>query len=126
MTLTEFLLARIAEDEELAWNLIPYDCPPNCCAPEGWVGHACFICGTREFGGTREAIEEIAREHDEKIHHRSRVLAECEAKRRIVERCTPLANLQVRRQTRTLAHDVLLDLALPYADHPDYRQEWKP
>lgn len=54
------------------------------------------------------------------------VCADVEAKRAIVERCAPLANIQVRRQTRNLAGDVLRSLALPYADHPDYREEWKP
>jgi hypothetical protein len=33
--------------------------------------------------------------------------------------------MQVRRQTRELAFDTLRDLALPYADHPDYRDEWR-
>jgi HEAT repeat protein len=49
----------------------------------------------------------------------ARVLAECEAKRRIVERVSDVAwaTYSVR--------DVVLELlALPYADHPDYRKEW--
>lgn len=51
MRLDEFLLARIAEDEAPTWELVPYSCEPGCCAPAGWVGHRCLICGTEEFGG---------------------------------------------------------------------------
>lgn len=47
--------------------------------------------------------------------HNARVLAEIEAKRRIVEWFTKPSDLLILRC-----------LALPYADHPDYRQEWKP
>src|SRR5947208_1660984 len=54
MTLTEFLLARIAEDEDEARHLPP--APPPSSLPAG----ACFGCGTN-------------------------LLAEAEAKRRIVE-----------------------------------------
>ena len=43
-----------------------------------------------------------------------RTRADLEAKRRIVERW------------RELHPDVLRLLALPYADHPDYDQEWRP
>ena len=47
-----------------------------------------------------------------------RALAECESKRRIVE-------MAVARDSYSDA--VLLGyLATPYADHPDYREEWKP
>jgi len=51
----------------------------------------------------------------------ARQLAECEAKRRIV------ATIQRWLDTGypTLDH-VLFALALPYADHPDYRDEWRP
>jgi hypothetical protein len=89
MTLTEFLLARIAEDERAAnadWSNLGYD--------------------------------------------PARVLAECEAKRRILdlhrsgEVCDPCSGW--------LGTDPAADcptlrlLALPYADHPDYRAaEWK-
>jgi hypothetical protein len=43
----------------------------------------------------------------------ARVLAECEAKRRIVEQVNGMEY-------------VLRLLALPYADHEDYRPEWRP
>lgn len=52
-----------------------------------------------------------------------RVLAECEAKRRIVAwelQVAERAHLQPEQRV------ILQLLALPYADHPDYRQEWRP
>ena len=126
MTLTDFLLARIAEDEAPTWKLIPYACPPGCCAPEGWVGHRCLICDEESYGGTVEAITEIAEEHAEKVHRRARVLAECEAKRAVVG-----LHPEMLGWCQGCAHEsypcrTLLALALPYADHPDYREEWRP
>lgn len=85
MTLTEFLLARIAEDEA---------------APLEW----------QRVGG--EAGSLAAR----------RLLAECEAKRR-----------QIAHLIRFMEGDYapwneeqLQIMATVYADHPDYRDEWKP
>lgn len=93
MTLTEFLLARIAEDEaqanrskaDLAMN-------PNLRIPAEWVSGVA-----------------------------DRVLAECEAKRRIVEHCEP------DPLTKSPGDEYVLRLlALPYADRPGYREEWRP
>jgi hypothetical protein len=98
VTLTDFLLARIAEDERDA-----RDC-------KEWSD--CFACPTHETFDT------------------ARVLAECEAKRRIVERHNLIAAGQ--GETIELAFheqglfEALHFLALPYADHPDYREEWRP
>jgi hypothetical protein len=86
MTLTDFLLARIAEDE--AARVIPDGDP-------GWPF-------------TRSA-EEIAESE--------RWKAECEAKRRIVER--EMADVDEPDWV------LLRLLAIPYADHPDYREEWR-
>lgn len=91
MTLTEFLLARIAEDEarlrkaERPWSA-PHD--PDC---DYYPGDTPCTCNLLE-----------------------RLLAECEAKRRIV------ANAQ------DPGDDIFVRLlALPFADHSDYREEWK-
>lgn len=87
-TITEFLLARIAEDESAADRVEfrPY------------VGD-----------GVPQSLTD-------------RVLAECEAKRRIVEvaRYAPegAGGWGFRRTLRALAS--------VYADHPDYRDEWRP
>jgi hypothetical protein len=91
MTLAEFLLTRIAEDEAVA---------------------------RRGFGMTD-----------------GRVLAECGAKRRIVELVTEEQPLDQghweghgsgERWVADHAPEVLRLLALPYAGHPDYRAEWRP
>jgi len=137
-SLTEFLLARIAEDEAPTFELVPYECAPGCCAPAGWVGAHCLICKTTDFGGTVEAITQLAHEHEDAFHQRQRALAECEAKRRIVD----LHPVRVERDwvnpVDGPAHEVnehycaicgwvpdscdtVKALALPYADHPDYR-----
>jgi hypothetical protein len=86
MTLTEFLLARIAEDEASATNWLRFEVrdgiPGNYAIPD-------------------------------------RVLAECEAKRRIVGLIDPDRN-------RWSVRNILGTLALPYADHPDYDEGWRP
>jgi len=51
-----------------------------------------------------------------------RVLAECAAKRAIVERYVYLAGHGDSGDARW----VLAALALPYADRPGYRAEWRP
>jgi hypothetical protein len=100
VTLTEFLLARIAEDEVAARE-------PQWLALEYGVDSA----GRAAFS--------------------SRVLAECEAKRRIVEELSPAVDYDrdrfiVQSTLEAAATASLRFLALPYADHPDYREEWKP
>jgi len=124
-TLTEFLLARIAEDEERAsrtsyyWNEGP------------------------------DLLDHIETRH---VDLTARVLAECEAKRRIVERHRPArfidTSIGVNSTVCLICHianehypdaegnprlmqmfhpcDTLRLLALPYADHEQYRQEWRP
>ena len=108
MTLTEFLLARIAEEEHVAqqWPLA-LDPPPK--------GHAFWI----DTAG--HPVYEP----------RTKVLAECEAKRRIVEIHGPSDRREYdyalcKRCTDGHPCDTLRLLALPYADHPDYREEWRP
>jgi hypothetical protein len=85
MTLTEFLLARIAEDEAVAREVAR--------GPRGW--------------GKTTARRRIA---------------DCEAKRRIIAR---LCDVEWTG-SRAVRDVVLAELAVPYADHPDYRPEWKP
>ncbi len=92
MTLVEFLRARLAEDDAAA---------------------RAFGIGVWSVAGPQ--AEHIARWDP------ARVLAECEAKRRIIE--------QVRdvKWGGFAVRDTILELlALPYADHPDYRAWWAP
>jgi hypothetical protein len=88
MEISEFLLARIAEDEASA-DLRPYNMP-------------CAECG--QDGG--------------------RVLAECEAKRRIVgdygfREHAPGRGLSI------FGERILGALASVYADHPDFDPAWR-
>lgn len=116
-TLTDFLLARIAEDEEVARVACEHD--PSSRAPI-WTSLRSGKPGVCDHG-PRGSVE----------MQPTRVLAECDAKRRIVRRCI-LSEQRSRDGNMVLAADYLAsfedcrDLALPYADHPDYREEWKP
>jgi hypothetical protein len=111
MTLTEFLRARIARDREIA--LLPTNHWTECPAPRDG---------------------ECTCSNDVAVWNRRR-MAECEAKRRIVER------YEVAERAVWNGDDVvfdylnpesvaqaliacLMDLATVYADHPDYDEEW--
>lgn len=84
-TLTDFLLARIAEDEHRL-DVPEFDEVDSARGP-GWGNRGdCPICGAYGSDGTEVVTEEAWWEHAESAHQRSRVLAECEAKRRIVEK----------------------------------------
>lgn len=113
MTLTEFLLARIAEDEADAQSASPS--PWRVTYDEGDFGLT-----TYDYPSDRVVVrtpEPYDQDHVARWQP-SRVLAECEAKRRIVEEVLPIHPdydpLYVQRL-----------LALPYADHPDYDQSWR-
>lgn len=66
----------------------------------------------------------------------ARVLAEVDAKRRIIEQHTVTEASEFEGKTDTITYcpicrndgecPTLRLLALPYADHPDYRAEWRP
>lgn len=97
MTLTDFLLARIAEDE--AVTLGEGDWPQV----------------------------EVALAHD---WYRARVLAECGAKRRVVERylaleARSLGGSLFRAGELTEAVRALFILAKVYAGHPDFQGGWR-
>lgn len=116
MKLTEFLLARIAEDEHHARKLAESD---------------------------RRPILALAITLD----HPRRILSECESRRRIVELhevsvewtwVTPFDGPAYREASvscevcgwaaegESSGCDTLRALALPYADHPDFDESWRP
>jgi hypothetical protein len=120
-TLDEFLLARIAEDKRVATDA----------ARDEW--------GVDDVG-TPGSAHPHAAEHVAR-HHPARVLAECAAKRRLVLACRDsrfdraflgarphgMADFPLTpRDQHQLAALTLALLALPYADHHDYRPEWRP
>ncbi len=104
-TLTKFLLARIAEDGAVAREA----------GDSGPVTHGrrseLTQVWDRDYGPVEGSIEIDS----------LRVLAECEAKRQIVEHCD-YDHLALSPGDPY----VLQLLALPYADHPDFREEWRP
>jgi hypothetical protein len=124
MNLDEFLLARIAEDKRVATAAAGAD---------GRLEWTPDLVGDGP-GGTGWN-EHVVR------HDPARVLAECSAKRRIVLACRDarpetafvgthppgMADFPVTAQDQhQLAALTLALLALPYADHPHYRPEWRP
>ena len=117
MTLVEFLLARIAEDETKARD-----------------AQADAMVGARWKRWPEDAYTEI---QTMVLSSSRRALAECEAKRRIVERETERLREQWRarrdehRETfdewlRPPYGETLRILASVYADHPDYDEAWRP
>jgi hypothetical protein len=127
MTLTEFLMARISEDEARARDAF-YE-------GQRWIPEEeAVVAADRDL----DAILFLDRRRDAVHAARwspARVLAECEAKRRIVETAQRTqASLESRRAPandaingHVLAYrDVVRQLAVIYADHPDYRKEWRP
>ena len=114
MTLAEFLLARIAEDED--WP------------PEDELGHDAFYRCPLAYGHQGECTCGA-------VAARRRALAECEAKRRIVEayleaealmRATPGQSVEAAIMIGgAKAFEVVCKvLAQVYAEHPDYDQAW--
>jgi len=131
MTLTDFLLARIAEDEAVArsaatqWQDFHGDA--------GYPTHGLYL----DMGGGD--MDRLPGEHAAHIarHDPARVLAGCAAKRRIIAMSDGGADFEAAMPTRGYAQpyhspsaDVMTRtrqlLALPYGDHPDYDEAWRP
>lgn len=93
--LVEFLLARIEEDEWAAGDIHHAACERN------WTHGADCSC-----------------------RRPARVMAECEAKRRIIEGFTRALVNEGHPSDRLPDVDVFRSLALPHADHPDYDRAW--
>lgn len=131
MNLTEFLTARIDEDEEVAqaaadrgerWATMTEETADgeNAYYTIETAHGALPIAELAEFSETgRQTSEHVAR------HDPARVLAECEAKRRIVAGLVHGSDVYV--PTQVIATEATLRLlALPYANHPDYDEAWRP
>lgn len=118
ITLTEFLTARIDEDKaraDDAWKAVDNGA----------------VVWDRLHPDVRAAMWTPAR-----------VLAECEAKRRILDMHTSAATWDGGEEcaqcsfheayegfndvSETFPCPTLRFLALPYADHPDYQEAWRP
>jgi hypothetical protein len=104
LTITDFLLARIAEDEAVA----------QVAAGPNWT--------TGAMGDKPHMIHK--RRHDP-----VRVLAECKAKRAIVADLGGLIEYDrdkfiVSPQVESVASRTLQRMGAPYADHPDFDPAW--
>lgn len=112
MTIVEFLEARIAEDEAIARGM-PFE--------SQWTAHPDETGQPITAGGARIATcAESVMEHISR-HCPARVLAECEAKRRIVEQL----QRNVHGAPQGWIDRILEHLAVVYVDHPDYREAWR-
>lgn len=128
--LSTFLLERVADRERIAedaggggWDVV-HDAVPH--VEDSRTGEV--ICQTQR--------DEWARHIG--WHNPQQVLLECAAQRRIVDVYVRTAHAmdRVTREEETVyvgarvaAEEAALVaklLALPYADHPDYREEWRP
>ena len=135
MTLSEFLTARFDEDEAAAraaggewWYTAEVPGKSMRTRPDEPVR---IVIDSPKTLVTYEVTSPEMAEHIAR-NHPARVLAECEAKRRMVAEVEWLWSA-VQREDELIhaakfnaSWDMLAMAALPYADHPDYQQEWKP
>lgn len=102
MTITEFLLARIEEDERAAGSL-----------KSDWEKYPPSVCDVAQVGYLDAGDPD-------------RVLAECAAKRRIVEQARAYSPESEYGDAEGWALvDVMRALATVHADHPDFLEEWR-
>nr|WTB35006.1 DUF6221 family protein [Streptomyces sp. NBC_00830] len=124
--LVEFLRARFNEEAELADR-----CDGDACGVWTAQGHTVDFC-QMDLSGFHPAIAQHVALHDP-----ARVLREVEAKRRVLARhqlSPAVGDPELPWDNRDDCQfdgndwpcDDFLDLAFPYANHPDYRKQWLP
>lgn len=131
MTLTEFLLDRIHEDEAAALN-VP-DGPWFAANIEEMAPNGHVVLGPLVDPADPESYSWVlGADSDQEISQYvarfdpARVLAECQAKRRIVEHEQDRPEKDFRPLPPEVDTAVLRLLALPHSDHPDYDESWRP
>ncbi|MCX4543759.1 DUF6221 family protein [Streptomyces sp. NBC_01565] len=146
--LINFLRDRLADDERAAQLMEKFYPSPWELSDRGWMarvvadGPAFREVIQLEDGPWKPTGEDVLWLGDiidhVSRHDPARVLAEVDAKRRIValhsdstgHSCSITDKTGYELNYADVAGDeactTLRLLALPYADHPDYRQEWKP
>ena len=107
MDIRDFLLARIAEEETYAYHALGLLGMEN----PWWTGVALKSCFPDLSRADALHIEQ---------HSPRRVMADCAARRAIVEAFDP----DMPDLDPYVGRDVVAILAAVYADHPDYQQEW--
>lgn len=120
MNITEFLEARIAEDEAGAIDAAAM--------LEGrhWEDDGTSVSSGEDtfwVDGLCVRSPEMVSAHIAR-HDPARVLAECAAKRAMVQLLGPALNAPLHHVERALSESALKHLAAVYKDHPSYQQEW--
>lgn len=130
--LSAFLLARIAEDEAVARScefprwLSWIEGRDGLAGDSGlflYAAHSTSRTADEEVWGFADAEQDHAARWDP-----ARVLAECEARRIEVRFLSDLDTHRLRDTTNglsSIAYSVLCRMAHPYADHPDFREDWR-
>lgn len=123
MTIVEFLLARIAEDEAAARA-----------ASDGALAGPYNAHWDKPFSATIDVGGEVIDTGDRQLadhiarHDPARVLAECAAKRRLVALHELDPDAGVDYECGEVEHNwpcpTLRALATPFSDDPDYRDAW--
>ena len=136
MTLTEFLEARIAEDEAVVTELIA-DYMSSLMEERKRYGRPeDELTPIAPIETTYDPGQDYSLSPDDYYPllnvHPARVLAECAAKRGLIDKARWAdeagedALMTAGEYGRASAfEDVLEWLALPYADHPDYDEAWR-
>lgn len=138
--LIEFLRTRLDEDEQTARDALHADAVN----PGVWTTehhnsathsepNRCHIAEDRS-GNYWSVAHEVFIPNAEHMarHDPARVLAEVDAKRRLVSMFAPKLGEDVEAELAKgndlpwMGQQALAVLALPYSDHPDYREEWRP
>lgn len=132
--LVAFVEARLEDDEQGALNALDRDWRPD-------GAKSCQVYSIRDEGyGSNRTIAWCRNGHDDDFanalhiarHDPARVLRDVEAKRRLLkwaqDRLHDAEDFPADQEYQLEAVGVLRLhlplLALPYADHPDYRAEW--
>jgi hypothetical protein len=124
--LIAFLKARLAEDAVLAAAASPGPWRVNAESDEVLAVDDITVAEGFALSGRqlRATTEHIARWHP------LRVVAEAEAKRQAVDHYERIRAVTKDEEPYLLAEGAVRKqiqiMALPYANHPDYRQEWRP
>jgi hypothetical protein len=115
--LANFLLARIAEDEEVALQSAES-------YPGVWTWdrkrQGDVACDGHYSVLYQDSTDDSSTPHILRWQPQ-RVLVECEAKRKAVQQLLGWPDKDVEHWA---IYEAVAFLALPYANHPDYREEW--
>lgn len=134
MTLTEFLLARIAENEAVAREAASIAGTPwrATYGRQVETSRDGYLVTPEDEHSDLDDPADAVSQHIAR-HDPVRVLAECEAKRRIVQEYTDLLKWDADESDDHGIHGQRIGLefavkmlALPDTDHPDYKESWRP